>query len=79
MQCISLQTVLDFYFYLLIYCVCMNVLPVCMGITTLCVSHTNRCQKRTVNTLELELQMIVRSHMGAEPGSSTRAMSALNH
>ena len=47
----------------------------------LCVPDVHRDQKRALDSLELELQMVVTTMwvLGTEPRSSTRAVSALTH
>lgn len=68
----------DSYFYLLFNYVCMGVLHGCLG--TLFVSGTHRSQKRRWNSLELELQIVVKCHMVLElkPGSSGEIPSSFN-
>lgn len=51
-----------------------------MNVRPICISGALRGHKKASDSPELELQMVVSHHMGAriEPGSSTRATSALN-
>lgn len=54
--CSELKTLLFLYFYFMF----MHILPICVHVYHFC-----KLQKRMSDTLELELSMVVNSHLGA--------------